>query len=157
MGIEIERKFRVCGNEWRALAEPVLYRQGYLSGSRALTVRVRIAGGKAELTLKKSISHVSRVEYNFPIPMSEAEEILEKHCDGRLIEKNRYRIAMSGLVWEVDEFHGANEGLIVAEVELGSEDEAITRPPWVGEEITADGRYRNASLARHPYCEWKSK
>jgi len=154
MGIEIERKFLVRGDAWRTLGTPILYRQGYLPTRDGVTARARIAGERAYLTLKGKSQGYSRAEYEYPIPLKDAEEILETLCAQPLIEKYRYAIPQGDLVWEVDEFLGENQGLILAEVELEQEDQAVTLPPWIGAEVTGDRRYDNASLARHPYRRW---
>lgn len=153
MAHEIERKFLVTGDGWRA-GHPTKYVQGYLSRSPGRTVRVRQAGDQAFLTIKGKSSGVSRLEFEYPIPVSDAG-ILMKLCDGPLIEKTRTVIEYEGKKWEIDEFHGDNAGLIVAEIELISEDEAFALPPWIGLEVSHDRRYYNSQLSRHPYNEWK--
>ena len=154
MGVEIERKFLLRGDGWRGLGQPVLLRQGYLSSHKDRVVRVRIEGDQAMLTIKGRTVGASRGEWEYPIPLAEAAELLDGLCEQPLIEKYRSRITIGGHVWEVDEFLGANAGLVVAEIELGSEDEAFDKPDWVGEEVTSDVRYLNANLIRHPYTSW---
>ncbi|MBA5689052.1 CYTH domain-containing protein [Rugamonas apoptosis] len=154
MGVEIERKFLLQGEGWRSLGQPVLLRQGYLSSHKERVVRVRIEGEQATLTIKGRTVGASRGEWEYPIPLDEAAELLDGLCEQPLIEKYRSRIAIGPHVWEVDEFLGANAGLVVAEIELGSEDEAFDKPDWVGEEVTSDVRYLNANLIRHPYTRW---
>ena len=156
MAKEIERKFLVDGDGWRPGAVGVPYRQGYLSaGADArCTVRARVAGERAWLTIKGRPSAGSRDEYEYPIPVADAEEILERLCVGDRIEKTRYRVAHAGRTWEVDEFGGENAPLVVAEVELESIDAEVSLPPWVGLEVTYDPRYTNAALARQPYSRW---
>ena len=154
MGVEIERKFLLRGDGWRGLGQPVLLRQGYLSSHKERVVRVRIEGGQAMLTIKGRTQGASRGEWEYPIPLADAAELLDGLCEQPLIEKYRSRIAVGAHVWEVDEFLGANAGLVVAEIELGSEDEAFDKPDWLGEEVTADVRYLNANLIRHPYTSW---
>jgi adenylate cyclase len=156
MGIEIERKFLVKSDGWRAGAEGANYRQGYLSRETGRTVRVRIAGEKAMLTVKGAASGNSRAEFEYGIPVADAVQLLAM-CDGPLIEKTRYRVPHAGLVWEIDEFAGENAGLIVAEVELTSEDQAVSLPDWAGEEVSADHRYANSSLSVNPYSQWGSE
>lgn len=156
MGVEIERKFLLQGDGWRSLGQPVLLRQGYLSSHKERVVRVRIEGGQAMLTIKGRTVGASRGEWEYPIPLADAAELLDGLCEQPLIEKYRSRIAIGGHVWEVDEFLGANAGLVVAEIELGSEDEAFDKPDWVGEEVTSDVRYLNANLIRHPYTSWQA-
>lgn len=152
MPLEIERKFLVSGHAWRS-ADAVLYRQGYLNRDKQRTVRVRIAGDRAFLTIKGVSSGATRVEFEYEIPVSEAAQLLTL-CDGPLIEKTRHRVTVGGHVWEVDEFHGDNDGLVVAEIELGSEDEAFARPAWVTVEVTEDARYYNSNLAVRPFRTW---
>jgi adenylate cyclase len=154
MGVEIERKFLLAGDGWRALGEPVLLRQGYLSSNPDRTVRVRIEGGQATLTIKGRSTGATRAEWEYPIPLAEAGELLERLCEQPLIEKYRRRITLGAHVWEVDEFLGANRGLVVAEIELESEDQAFDKPAWIGAEVTHDRRYFNSSLIRHPFSAW---
>lgn len=155
MPIEIERKFLVKHDGWRNLVTGVAYRQGYLSTEVESTVRVRIAGDRAFLTIKGKTTGSSRPEYEYPIPLEDAAEMLNHLCHRPLIEKTRYRIALGDLVWEVDEFHGENQGLIMAEVELVSEDQAIAIPDWIGVEVSGDARYYNSYLSRNPYQSWQ--
>ncbi|MBR7745436.1 CYTH domain-containing protein [Undibacterium baiyunense] len=154
MGIEIERKFLVVSDRWQQLAQPVFMRQAYISSTPGRVVRVRIEGQSAMLTLKGKSSGISRGEWEYPIPLIDAEELLSTLCEQPIIEKNRYRIDLDGLVWEVDEFVGENAGLVVAELELQSESQAFIKPDWVGEEISHDHRYANANLFKHPYSRW---
>ncbi len=155
MGIEIERKFLLRGDEWRGLAIGVPYRQGYLGSTQKQTVRVRIAGDKAFLTIKGRTSGISRREYEYSIPVADAAVMLAELCEQPLIEKKRYTINYQGSVWEVDEFFGENEGLLVAEIELAAEDQEFVKPSWVGAEVSSDRRYCNASLVKNPYSTWK--
>lgn len=152
MAIEIERKFLVVGDAWRD-APGVFYSQGYLNRDKARTVRVRIAGEEAFLTIKGTSVGASRAEFEYPIPVWDARELLDM-CEQPLIEKNRRKILHEGFIWEVDEFLGDNLGLVVAEIELPAEDTFFARPDWVGEEVTADARYFNSNLSRTPYCSW---
>lgn len=154
MGQEIERKFLVKAESWRRPDNGIRYRQGYLSTVTERTVRVRTAGDKAYLTIKGVTVGATRAEYEYEIPLADANEILDRLCERPLIEKTRYRVAHGGLVWEVDEFEGENAGLIISEVELQREDQAITLPDWVGEEVTHDPRYFNANLVAHPFRRW---
>lgn len=154
MGLEIERKFLVQGDAWKALGEPVFFRQGYLSSQKERTVRVRIEGDRAVITIKgKSVGAV-RGEWEYPIPVQDAAELLDGLCEQPLIEKYRRKIAVGAHVWEVDEFLGANAGLVVAEIELRAEDEAFDQPEWVADEVTDDARYYNSNLVRHPFSNW---
>ena len=155
MGVEIERKFLVEGDAWRTLGESTLLRQGYLSLDPARTVRVRIDGEQAFITIKGKSVGASRGEWEYPIPVPEAAELLDGLCQQPLVEKVRHRIASGPHTWEVDEFLGANAGLVVAEIELGSEDEAFEKPDWIGREVTGDARYFNSRLISHPYSQWK--
>ncbi len=155
MGKEIERKYLVKGNEWKKLAKGTSYRQGYLSTAKERTVRVRTIDDKGFLTIKSITVGASRAEYEYEIPAADANAMLSNLCEKPLIEKNRYKIAHAGLTWEVDEFFGDNDGLVVAEVELTSEDQKIDRPAWVGEEVSSDPRYFNSNLTKNPYKNWK--
>ncbi|UUA70953.1 CYTH domain-containing protein [Cellvibrio sp. QJXJ] len=152
MAIEIERKFLVVGDAWRE-ANAVFYSQGYLSSDKARTVRVRIAGEQAFLTIKGVTQGMSRAEFEYEIPLADAHELLQL-CEQPLIEKYRRKITSAGFVWEVDEFLGENQGLVVAEIELPSEDTLFTKPEWVGAEVTADVRYFNSNLVRLPFKQW---
>lgn len=155
MPTEIERKYLLKDDSWKSLAgQGAKYIQGYLVGSRYASVRVRIEGDKAFLNIKSATLGVRRQEYEYPIPVAEAQEILETLCEKPLIEKTRYEIEYQGLEWEIDVFDAENKGLIVAEVELDSEDQKIMLPDWCGEEVSDDARYYNVSLVRHPYSEW---
>ncbi len=156
MATEIERKFLVRDDRWRRMAdEGTVIRQGYLAGSERGSIRVRVAGGKASLNIKSATLGVRRLEYDYSIPLSEAEEMLERLCERPLIEKIRYRVPFEGHLWEIDVFQGANEGLVVAEIELSDEGEAFLLPDWIGEEVSHDPRYYNTCLVSHPYCEWR--
>ncbi len=152
MALEIERKFLVTGDEWRN-AEGVVLRQGYLSTHPERTVRVRIEGDKARLTIKGITRGATRAEYEYDIPPEDAAELL-RLCEPPLIAKVRRRLEHDGLVWEVDEFLGDNQGLVIAEVELDREDRPLTKPPWVGEEVTHDPRFYNANLVANPFTKW---
>lgn len=154
MGVEIERKFLVRGDGWKAMGQGVLLRQGYLSSAPDRIVRVRIEGDHAMLTIKGRSSGMTRNEWEYPIPSEDAQAFLETLCERPLIEKKRYRIPYQGMLWEIDEFFGENAGLVVAEVELESEDQTFAKPEWIGAEVTHDARYFNANLLRHPYRKW---
>jgi len=153
--VEIERKFLVVNRDWYVAGSGTLFRQGYLCIDPARTVRIRLAGDAAFVTIKGISRGASRAEYEYAIPADEARELLEQLCLPGLIEKTRYRVAYAGLLWEVDEFSGDNAGLVVAEVELDRETQALNLPGWVGEEVTGDERYYNASLVTHPFCDWE--
>ncbi len=154
MALEIERKFLVTGDEWRK-ADGTVLRQGYLSTHPERTVRVRIEGDKATLSIKGITCGATRSEYEYDIPLEEADELL-RLCEPPLIEKVRRRLDHDGLVWEVDEFLGDNLGLVVAEVELDHEDHPFTKPPWAGEEVTHDLRFYNANLVANPFTKWQN-
>lgn len=154
MGVEIERKFLLAGDEWRSLGEPVLLRQGYLSSQPDRVVRVRIEGERATMTIKGRSSGATRGEWEYEIPLADANELLDQLCEKPIIEKYRRRIPFADLTWEVDEFLGANKGLMFAEVELESEDQQFDKPSWIGEEVTDDARYYNSSLIRLPFSQW---
>lgn len=154
MGIEIERKFLVTGDGWRQPASAqTRFSQGYLSRDPARTVRVRVAGDAAFLTVKGATRGATRAEFEYPIPPADALQLLAL-CDGPVVEKVRHLCPHAGMTWEVDEFLGANAGLVVAEIELQSEGQAFDRPPWLGEEVTGDARYVNANLAVRPFKSW---
>jgi CYTH domain-containing protein len=152
MALEIERKFLVRGDAWRAVPGTYIC-QGYLNRDKQRTVRVRIAGEAAWLTIKGASSGAVRAEFEYPIPVEDARQLLPL-CEPPLIEKNRHVVQFGGFAWEVDEFLGENLGLVVAEIELASEDQAFDRPEWVGEEVTQDARYFNSSLVLRPYKNW---
>ena len=153
MGVEIERKFLVTGTQWRAV-EPTFYRQGYLCRDGQWTVRIRVAGETGFLTIKGETVGATRPEFEYPIPIEDARDMLDR-CREPIIEKHRYRVEHAGRVWEVDEFHGDNQGLVVAEIELESEQQSIELPDWVGPEVTHDRRYFNSRLSVDPYKNWR--
>jgi adenylate cyclase len=153
VGVEIERKFLLAGEGWRALGTPLLLRQGYLSSDKQRVVRVRVEGEQAYMTIKGKSVGATRGEWEYPIPLADANELLAL-CEQPLVEKYRRRIEFAGNVWEVDEFLGANQGLVVAEIELQAEDQPFDKPDWIGAEVTHDPRYYNSNLARHPYSGW---
>ncbi len=156
MATEIERKFLVLNDRWRAQAAPgVRYRQGYISGSKNASVRVRIEGEVARLNIKSATLGVTRREYEYTIPASDAEEMLTHLCDTPLIDKLRYHLRHGEHLWEIDVFEGDNAGLVVAEIELSREDEPFARPDWIGQEVSHDARYYNVCLAQHPFRNWK--
>ncbi|MFG6413780.1 CYTH domain-containing protein [Roseateles sp. DC23W] len=156
MGIEIERKFLVASDGWRTQASSAIrFSQGYLSRDPARTVRVRIAGEQAFLTIKGATQGATRAEFEYAVPLADAHQLLAL-ADGPVVEKVRHLCEVDGMTWEVDEFLGANAGLVVAEIELQSEDQPFTCPAWVGDEVTGDARYVNANLAVHPYKRWPS-
>lgn len=154
MGTEIERKFLLTGDGWRTGARTVRCKQGYLAVGPPVSVRVRIMDGEATLNIKQSTLDISRAEYEYSIPLTEAEELLASIDQNTVVEKTRSYVEHSGKTWEVDEFSGANVGLIVAEIELHDPNEAFDRPPWVGLEVSGDARYLNSSLGRRPFTTW---
>ncbi len=154
MGQEIERKFLVVGHSWRAIAQGEGMRQGYIPTQDARTVRIRQVGDRAYLTLKGPAVGLVRPEFEYPIPLDDAQTMLATLCEPPLIEKTRYRLPLGPVVWEIDDFHGQNQGLIIAEVELTKPDQVVALPDWVGTEVTHDLRYQNANLARHPFTAW---
>lgn len=157
MPLEIERKFRVTGEDWRPHVTSVRrIRQAYLTKNGRLSVRVRIDGTEAAtLTIKTVEPGIQRNEFEYAIPVADAEELLHRR-EGAVIVKVRHIVPFAGLTWEVDVFEGENAGLVVAEVELESADQAFARPEWVGAEVTHDRRYYNADLARRPFAEWRT-
>jgi adenylate cyclase len=155
MALEIERKFLVSDNQWRAqIMKRIQIKQGYLSTEIHCPIRVRIAGSDACITIKGKPVGMIRAEYEYPIPMSDAEQMLEHLCKTVIIEKTRATIRHDGIEWVVDEFAGHNSGLIVAEVELDDPGQTVEIPAWVGKEITDDHRYSNSQLAVKPYTSW---
>lgn len=155
MPIEIERKFLVSGTDWRT-SKGVHFTQAYLNKDKEKTIRIRVTETQAFLCVKGFRQGISRMEFEYEIPMDDARFLL-KLCTGAIIQKVRHTVMYKGLEWEVDEFFGDNEGLIVAEVELESEDQIFEKPPWLRQEITYDSRYTNSSLARNPFNQWKDK
>ena len=156
MGVEIERKFLLKDDSWRAHVErSKRFAQGYLASGETATARVRLAGDQAWLTIKGRRAGISRHEFEYPIPADHAQQILEALCGGRVVEKIRHWIPFAGHTWEIDEFEGVNAGLVLAEVELGGPDESVEIPGWIGCEVSEDPRYYNAYLAEHPYRGWK--
>lgn len=154
--VEIERKFLVKNDLWRAGApEGIFYRQAYLSFDKRRAVRIRVVGGRGFLSVKsQEEGRIARLEFDYEIPLEDAEEMIEKLCDRSPVDKIRYRVQEAGMTWEIDVFGGANEGLVVAEIELESEDQSFRPPDWAGMEVTHDERYLNVSLYIHPFKEW---
>ncbi|GAB1538404.1 CYTH domain-containing protein [Scytonema sp. NUACC21] len=154
MAREIERKFLVKEDSWRRLAEGRVYRQGYIATQQGATVRVRIVGDRGYLTIKGPTVKYSRAEFEYPIPIEDAREMLDTLCQRPLIEKIRYKVEYSGLIWEIDEFDGVNKGLILAEVELSDEAQEIELPNWLGEEVSGNPKYFNSNLVKNPFSQW---
>lgn len=154
MGREIERKFRVHTERLPALTQGQALRQGYICTDPERVVRVRIAGSDGFITLKGKTVGSTRLEFEYAVPLTDAQQILEHLCHGPKIDKIRYRIPHQGHTWEVDVFEGDNQGLIIAEVELGSEGEAVCLPDWISQEVTGEARYYNSNLLHSPYKTW---
>lgn len=154
MAKEIERKFLVTGNSWRGLVSAKYYCQGYLSTIKERTVRVRSCDNEAWLTIKSTTQGITRTEFEYPIPPEEARYMIKHLAEQPIIEKYRYRIPLNGVVWEIDEFLGVNQGLIVAEVELSHAQEEIILPEWIGEEVSDNPRYYNSNLVSKPFSQW---
>ncbi|GMR15934.1 MAG: CYTH domain-containing protein [Gammaproteobacteria bacterium] len=155
MATEIERKFLIKDMSWKELAdEGTHYSQGYLVGSKHASVRVRIQGKRAFLNIKSATIDITRQEFEYEIPLTEATEMLETLCEKPLIDKTRYHLKNENHVWEVDVFSGDNEGLIVAEIELSDKDEVFEKPDWLGDEVSDDDRYYNVCLVKHPFKDW---
>lgn len=155
MPYEIERKFLVYKDKLPELPEGYELKQGYIPTKNNSTVRVRIRNNRAVITLKSPRKNISRLEFEHPIPKDEAEEIIHELCEDAYIDKTRHYINYEGHLWEIDVFHGANEGLIVAEVELESEEEPFDKPEWAAEEVSLDPKYRNSRLLQNPFCDWE--
>ncbi|MFZ0456179.1 MAG: CYTH domain-containing protein [Ignavibacteriaceae bacterium] len=152
---EIEYKFIVISDEWKIISKSVYYKQGYLSIDNKRTVRVRLEGEISKLTIKGEKSGPSGKEFEYEIPFDHAVYILENLCFKPLIEKKRYKVNHDGFIWDVDEFLGENEGLVIAEIELDRINQDFTKPVWVGENVTGDPKYKNANLVRNPFKNWK--
>ncbi len=151
MAIETERKFLLKNNSWRATGiKGVFLKQGYLKNSQKSVVRIRLAGETGYITVKGTTRNASRLEFEYAIPAVDAEEMLEKLCEKPLIEKVRYTIPVNGFQWSIDEFSGRNKGLVIAEIELATRDQAFKYPEWIGKEVTDDPRYFNSSLVANP-------
>lgn len=156
MPLEIERKYRVIGDGWRdAVSDSSRLRQGYLNEPGRCSIRVRVADDYAELNIKAAVVGAARAEYEYRIPVDEAESMLDDFCAHPPIEKVRHRVMHAGHMWEVDEFHGANGGLVIAEIELNAADEAFEIPPWLGREVTDERRFYNHALANNPFNQWE--
>ena len=154
MGTEIERKFLVCGEQWRQRAAGSLYCQGYLRRDRTCVVRVRLAGEKGFLTIKGTTKGAARPEFEYAINPADARFMLDNLAEKPLIQKMRYLVHEQGCIWEVDEFLGENKGLVLAEIELEREDQPFVKPDWIGVEVTGDARYYNSNLVSSPFSRW---
>ncbi|TGK22036.1 CYTH domain-containing protein [Leptospira stimsonii] len=154
--MEIERKFLVTNLDFKKNTVPSIISQGYLNSDKNRTVRVRINSNKAFITIKSKTVGISREEFEYEIPITDAEEMINSICEKPIIKKFRYLINFQGSIWEVDEFLEENEGLIVAEIELKSENEAFNKPDWVGKEVSDDPKYFNSNLIKTPFRHWNS-
>ncbi len=155
MATEIERKYLVRDDSWRDHVHyHVGYRQGYLANTEQCSVRVRVGGDTAHVNVKGSTVGASRLEFEYPVPLADAETMLRDLCLRPIIEKTRYLVRHAGKEWEVDVFEGDNAGLVVAEIELEDEAQAVTLPSWAGQEVTGDVRYYNSNLVATPYKQW---
>lgn len=156
MAEEIERKFLVASDAWRRdVTRSAHFQQGYLASNAECAVRVRLSGDRALLTIKSAAPGIRRSEYEYEIPLADAREIFDTLCVGRRLSKTRHFVTHGPDTWEVDTFEGENQGLVLAELELADEAQSFERPPWLGEEVSGDRRYSNASLAERPYSSWK--
>jgi len=155
MAVEIERKYLVNSMVWKSqVDEGTKLFQGYMANTQKAAIRVRIAGERAWLTLKSASTGIRRLEFEYSLPIADAEQILDEFCLGQVIHKTRYRLPLGGHVWEIDVFHDANEGLVMAEIELENELENFTLPDWIGQEVSGDKRYYNSYLSQNPYSGW---
>lgn len=155
MGIEIERKFTLKNDLWRKdVSSSQRYIQGYLAGNDRTSVRVRIAGEKANINIKSATLGIYRQEYEYAIPVDDAQKMLDDLCEKPVIDKIRHLVTFENKTWEIDEFSGDNQGLIVAEIELNAEDEKFELPDWADEDVSHDKRYYNVCLVTHPYKDW---
>lgn len=156
MAHEIERKFLVLNDDWKSqVTDSVHYRQAYLAGNDKSSIRVRVADGQAWLNIKSATLGIQRTEYEYEIPLSDAGEMITNLCHGAAIEKWRHFVPCGDHVWEIDVFEGANQGLVVAEIELDDVAEVFEKPSWIGTEVSDDPRYYNVCLVDHPYCDWE--
>ena len=155
MADEIERKFLVRNSDWQtSIAEKLRIKQGYIAVNERCAIRIRIANTQATLNIKSAGLNIARKEYEYPIPISDAEEMLEQFCPDQYIEKTRYRVNYETGVWEVDVFEGLNKGLVVVEIELESAEQSITLPDWVGKEVSGEAKYLNNNLVTRPFQTW---
>jgi len=155
MATEIERKYLVKSMDWKAQADMgTRFLQGYLANTEKAAIRVRMAGEQAWLTLKSARAGISRLEFEYSLPVADAKQMLQEFCHGQVIHKTRYRLPLNSHIWEIDVFHDANEGLVLAEIELENEQESFALPGWIGQEVSADIRYYNAYLSQNPYSTW---
>lgn len=154
MGIEIERKFLITNNGWKKGAKYSTCRQGYIFAEKKGVVRIRVIDQKGFVTIKSAPVVLTRQEYEYEIPLADANSMLEDLCDKYIVEKKRYKIKFGNHIWEIDEFTGHNEGLVLAEIELSNENETFEPPPWIGEEVSLDPKYHNSNLSKYPFNQW---
>lgn len=155
MAIEIERKFLILNDSWKA-SKPHFkyYKQAYFCNTEKVSIRVRITQGKAWVSFKSATRNISRFEFEYPVPIEEAEQMMQQFSVGAMVSKTRYFLPIDKHIWEIDVFDGENEGLCVAEIELESEQEPFIKPEWLGAEVSHDERYLNCNLVDHPYSQW---
>jgi len=151
---EIERKFLVTSKDFLHNLEPTFYQQGYIPTCDNTTVRLRVIGDKAFLTIKGENQGITRLEFEYEIPLEDAKQMMNAVCSKPMIEKFRYICQVGNTRWEVDRFVGDNDGLVVAEVELNSESQEFDHPDWLGREVSGDAKYYNSQLVKHPYSKW---
>ena len=154
MGIEIERKFLITNNGWKKGAKYSTCRQGYIFAEKKGVVRIRVIDQRGFVTIKSAPVGLTRQEYEYEIPLADANSMLEDLCDKYIVEKKRYKIKFGNHVWEIDEFTGHNEGLVLAEIELSNDNETFEPPPWIGEEVSLDPKYHNSNLSKYPFNQW---
>jgi adenylate cyclase len=157
MATEIERKFLVDPEKLPSLENPHVIKQGYVPGCQTGTIRIRISNSNAFLTIKGRATGLTRSEFEYPIPLSDAQQMLEELCNTAIIEKKRYLLPYGKHTWEIDVFEGNNQGLIVAEIELSDENEIFSKPEWISKEVSYDTKYRNSNLIQYPYSNWKGE
>jgi adenylate cyclase len=158
MAKEIEHKFLLANDDWRKLVyKSAKYKQGYLSSQPISSIRVRISDNQAWLNIKSATIGIERLEFEYEIPRTDAEEIITTLCNKPLIEKIRHFLLIDDHIWEIDEFEGENKGLVIAEIELSDVGEFFTKPSWLSDEVTYDLRYYNNNLIKHPYNKWNDK
>jgi len=154
MGIEIERKFLLKDDAWRDGAQSAYYRQGYIFAEKKGVVRVRTVDQQGFITIKSAPVGLKRQEYEYEIPLADANSMLETLCENFIIEKKRYKVKYGSHIWEIDEFEGHNRGLLLAEIELSDENESFKRPSWIGKEVSGDPKYHNSNLSKQPFDQW---
>ena len=156
MATEIERKFLVTNDSWRQqVTQKMTLKQGYFGAAKKASIRIRVSGDTANINIKSATLDIVRKEYEVPIPLDDAEEMLNDLCERPIIEKVRYHVPIGKHVWEIDEFSGDNQGLLVAEIELSTPDEDFEKPDWLGDDVSLDERYYNVCLVKNPYKNWR--